>query len=733
MRFHVLGVCHTVTSLEYLACAFTQKVLKFCEMMFESSEEDRKIKSSMSAGEFVKHRSIHYVIHYGHERSTVKADEHVTVMTDDILSQTYGNYDWKKDFFKNQEGDLVHRLFVSNTFIELSKRRLPGDFILCFWGAHHQAIALPFMSECLVVEPGIGYIPESSFADFKVYESYAVMHNHYGIKQIVCPPWYDCVIPNYFNERDFRYEKEKKNYFLYLGRITKSKGLDVIIHLAKTIGFRLLIAGQGSLTTEFGETDLPVNIEWVGYADVETRKELMANARALLIASSYIEPFGGVVVEAMMSGTPVISCDWGVFNETILHGITGYRCRTIDQFEWAIRNIDNINPESCRQWAHENFSLEKIREMYEEYFDMLLKLKFDQGFTLQDPSRTRLDWLYKDYPQKSTGIKSKPKILVFTDTKWVFGRIFQAIQKYSTKFNIDLINWENGPPHVGVLNQYDLIYTTVWDIARRMELLYPSVKEKLIFSGHGKVDFVKMKFSDLSNLHITNTDIDNFELDPHLLEWLQNRKHGFSVVSTELLNLFKDRGLNVHLTQCAADPDLFYPKLSNKNSRLQVLCGLPKITTTSAAEKVHGYDAKRKDLIEKLQEKLINQNIDIVFPEDFLTTDQMANFYNLGDIYICLSHSEGNPLGAFEAGASGLVVISTKVGEMPEFIKDGHNGFLLENSDVENNAIECLIKLEKDRKLLQEMKINMLNVCNDWTWSKKIIQWEDFFTACLNL
>ena len=49
MKLHVLAIPHTVTSKEYLSCAFTQKVLKFCKMM-----------------------NPHYeIIHYGHEKSDV--------------------------------------------------------------------------------------------------------------------------------------------------------------------------------------------------------------------------------------------------------------------------------------------------------------------------------------------------------------------------------------------------------------------------------------------------------------------------------------------------------------------------------------------------------------------------------------------------------------------------------------------------------------------------------------
>jgi len=768
MRFHVLGICHTVSSKEYLSCAFTQKVVKFCSMMIGNALEREK-KKLMSKEELVKHKTIHYIIHYGHERSDVDADEHVTVMTDEILIKTYGNYDWKKDFFKHQVNDFAHNSFTYSTLAELYKRRMPGDFILCFWGYGHQKIAEPFNSECLVVEPGIGYPAGSSFADFKVYESYAVMHNHYGIRKIIHPPWYDCVIPNYFDPNDFTFKNEKDNYFLYLGRITRAKGVDIILHLAKKMGFRLLIAGQGSLEKEMGETNIPINIQYVGFADVEKRNELMAGARALIISTYYIEPFGGVAVEAMMSGTPVISCDWGVFNETVLHGLTGYRCRTIDQFEWALRNIDKISPQVCRDWAINNFSLNKIRKMYEEYFDMLLKVKFNEGFTLEDPSRTELDWLYKKYPNQNQNQNQnqivpnkKPKVLLFTETKWAFGRICQAIQKYSKKIDIDIIDWGNGIPDKNKLDLYDLIYVTVWDVARVIELKYPNLKNKITFSGHGKVDFIKMNFDELINQSITENQINNFIIDTKLIDWLKNRKLGFSVVSHELYNLLTSAPYNfikneqIFLTQCAADDEIFIPIKpefdivvdKTSNQALKVVYGLPcqprspcgrglELPLQSKKESVvrfHGYDVKRKFIVKNIAEKIKNEtdnNIEFIFPPDIISFENMHAYYQQGDVWLCISHSEGNPLGAFEAAACGLTVITTKVGEMPEFIKDGNNGFLIDNDNIEKiekDIIDCLKILANDRKQLTQMKNNMLLFfMNNWTWKHKIHQWENYF------
>lgn len=398
MRFHVLGIPHTVSNKEYVACAFTQKVVKFCEMMMPQTEKERKSKHAMTVEELVQHKTIHSVFHYGHERSSVEADELITVITDDILVKTYGNYDWRKEFFKHETGDLAHATFTTQTIAEIAKRLNRGDFLLCFWGLGHSHVARFFENRCIVVEPGIGYSLSSSFdAPYKVFESYAIMHVHYGARKISNPSWYDCVIPNYFSPNDFEFREKKEDYFLYLGRIMSDKGLEIAIQLAKDMGFRLLIAGQGNLAN-IGHNCLPPNIEYVGFADAEKRKSLMAGAKALFLPSYYLEPFGGVTIEAMLSGTPVITTDWGAFPETVLHGITGFRCRTVDHFVFAVRNIEKLSARACRDWAMNNYSMSKVRAMYEEYFDMLFNLWRHSGFYEKNPNRTQLNWLYRQYP-----------------------------------------------------------------------------------------------------------------------------------------------------------------------------------------------------------------------------------------------------------------------------------------------------------------------------------------------
>ena len=353
-RIHILGVPHTKTTLDFIACAYTMKIWKFCKMM--------------------KGRG-HYLMHYGHEESNPCADENISVITSEKWNETYGKFDYHSKWFQYDTSDPVYTEFYKNSIAEIKKRKQPGDIILPFWGCGGRPIC-DAHPDLITIEPGIGYAG-GHWAKYKVFESYAIYHAYCGLKNVksCSQSWYDIVIPNYFDLDEFVYCDKKKDYFLFIGRVYEGKGIHIAIEVTQALGSKLKVAGQLSGKYADKSYKWPDHVEFIGYVGVEDRKNLMRDAIASFLPSTYLEPFGGVQIENLLCGTPTITTDWGAFTENNIEGVTGYRCRTFEEFVKAAKNCKDgmISSSNCR--AHgEKFSLENIAPKYELFFNNVLDI-----------------------------------------------------------------------------------------------------------------------------------------------------------------------------------------------------------------------------------------------------------------------------------------------------------------------------------------------------------------------
>ena len=166
--------------------------------------------------------------------------------------------------------------------------------------------------------------PDGGFAPYRIFESNTILSAYHGqssIKTSINNFWYDAVIPNAYDPEDFTYRVEKGDYFLFLGRQTSAKGAHIAEQIAKEAGIKLIAAGAG-------DHKFKDHVASVGVVGPQARAQLLATSKAVLCPSTFMEPFCGVQIEAMLSGTPVISSDWGAFTEYIV-GLTGYRRKMV--------------------------------------------------------------------------------------------------------------------------------------------------------------------------------------------------------------------------------------------------------------------------------------------------------------------------------------------------------------------------------------------------------------------
>lgn len=345
MRFHVCALPHTHTTDEFVACAFTAKIINFCKIL-------------KSKG--------HTVYLYGGERNEAPCDEHIVcVSEEDRLNHVNGgsfitaSFDYRLPFWQN----------ANNRIIEGIKARAePKDFVCVIGGLAQKQIAdaLPHM---ITVEFGIGY--GGTFSKYRVFESQAWMHACYGAATMGNPNaadggWWDAVIPGFIDMSKFPFEEEKDDYLMFIGRLIDRKGYRIAADVAFDLNTRLVVCGEGDAP--------PVGCDYRGLVGPEERGKLLSKAKAVFVPTLYLEPFGNVVIEAQACGTPVITTDWGAFTETVEHGVTGFRCRTFGEFKRAVAEAEKLDRKYIRQRIIDNYSLERIADKYDEYFERLSHL-----------------------------------------------------------------------------------------------------------------------------------------------------------------------------------------------------------------------------------------------------------------------------------------------------------------------------------------------------------------------
>jgi len=187
------------------------------------------------------------------------------------------------------------------------------------------------------------------------------------------------VVYNGINPENYTFRETPEDYFMYLGRLNKEKGIVPAIQIAKKAGVKLLIAGNivgGEEWNYFLHEVQPVlneeNINFVGQVDFKEKVRLLAGAKALLFPIDRREPFGLVMIEAMACGTPVIAYRRGSVPEVVADGQTGFVVENEQEMIEAIKKIDSIKRENCRAHVEKNFTLSQMVDKYEKIYKKLI-------------------------------------------------------------------------------------------------------------------------------------------------------------------------------------------------------------------------------------------------------------------------------------------------------------------------------------------------------------------------
>lgn len=371
--FHCFANPTVPCNLKNIGDAFNQFAIKFSELMTNNGHE---------------------VLFYSNSREKIICSEFIQVLTEDdyimLEKNTFpfndGRYLMYNSDTENHKNNLK-KIYEEKT-INILKDKIRGDkkkeFFFHFYNCATKNISLayPYIQN---VEMMMGC--SSFFCKNVLFASVSFLTDTLEHMKYV-PKNYE-IIPPLFKKTEFEYKNVKvDNTFLYLARIQKCKGVDLIFELAKALPkVYFVIAGAAHCEknilyvpynvpnnpneyTPYNLKDYP-NINYIGFADITERKDLLSNCCALIQPTPYKEPFGFNIIEAYLSGTPVITSANGAFLETVKNGVTGYLCSTFEDYIEAITNVNKhkIKSYTCYQEGlRYEIDNHKIYQKYMKFF-----------------------------------------------------------------------------------------------------------------------------------------------------------------------------------------------------------------------------------------------------------------------------------------------------------------------------------------------------------------------------
>lgn len=171
---------------------------------------------------------------------------------------------------------------------------------------------------------------------------------------------------------------EKQDYALFLGRFAKDKGAHLALDAAHAAGIPLILAGKCSEPPErayFEEYVRPRMTErdqFFGLADAAAKRKLLSEARCLLFPILWEEPFGMVMIESMVCGTPVVALRGGAVSEVLVDGVTGRICDDPAELPGAIAEVATYDPFACRAHVVDTFGADTLGRGYEQVYRRIL-------------------------------------------------------------------------------------------------------------------------------------------------------------------------------------------------------------------------------------------------------------------------------------------------------------------------------------------------------------------------
>ncbi len=179
----------------------------------------------------------------------------------------------------------------------------------------------------------------------------------------------------------FEWTPRPKDYVCFVGRFSRVKGPHTAIDVAERARVPIRVAGEvHPPDREFAAREVVPRLEkphvtHLGCIGTRIKVPLLRDARALLAPINWNEPFGLILIEAMLSGCPVVAFPRGSVPELVEPGVTGYIVESPEEMAETIRPggvLDDFDRQRCRERAVERFSRSRMIVDHERLYSRIV-------------------------------------------------------------------------------------------------------------------------------------------------------------------------------------------------------------------------------------------------------------------------------------------------------------------------------------------------------------------------
>lgn len=174
------------------------------------------------------------------------------------------------------------------------------------------------------------------------------------------------VVPHAVEVDAYAFRADPDDYLLFLGRFTEGKGVLAAVDIARRTGHRLLLAAAEN--DYYRQHVAPLvdgqQVVYVGEASHDEKVALLGGARALLYPVQAAEPFGLVLAEAAVCGTPVAALRCGAVAEIVEDDVTGVAFDGLDDLVADLPRVLALDRARVREAGVRRFGADRMVDGY---------------------------------------------------------------------------------------------------------------------------------------------------------------------------------------------------------------------------------------------------------------------------------------------------------------------------------------------------------------------------------